>query len=380
MKKRILNFKLIPGTLTFLLSVLIMKNISYARDNLLESFKKDEFENEIIQYIRNNITEDEYIKLVNTGFKLSDIDISKSNIDCLNDYKFDDNLEQFSLELIKEENIQLLVELFNSENNKFKYNINTVDYEKEIDKNAIVLKDSVLKDVSIKGDLIINPINMNKEIELINVDITGNIYIESGSIKNLYLVNSKCNNIENYNKNINIILKGNSLVSNFMIFESVYIDTINCENINNIKVTVSESIGKFSDINLKGNFENIDVNGTWINLKHSDGIIKNIYFNENIENNNLYLTDTSIIKKLIINSPLDVHNRNGSIVISEINSDNVKMIKRPDIVAGIYNIILINSFDEVSIKNKNPKISSVDYYIESNTLKEKLFRIHIGKN
>ena len=181
------------------------------------------------------------------------------------------------------------------------------------------LKDSTLKDITIKGDLVITP-DAGEDVTLENVTVYGKTLIKGEAPDTLQLSDSELDSlsVQGPAHLTRITVSGDSKVEETVLDGNVLLEESDITSVGFQDVTVSASTVKGKHAGLEGEFETITTSG-----KKGEAVVELDGVAERLEMNALSsvnLSEDSLVKELTVST-----SGNGSVITGDGNVENATL-------------------------------------------------------
>ncbi|MBJ6361614.1 S-layer homology domain-containing protein [Paenibacillus sp. GCM10012307] len=171
--------------------------------------------------------------------------------------------------------------------------------------NAVIKSPTVtLKNVIIRGDLIIAKEVGEGDVTLINVTVLGTTTINGGGPNSIHVQDSKLDLVfvNKQGGKVRLVASGSSIIANLVLQSSSKVENTN-ETPGSIgKIIIDSVFPSQGELQFQGNFEKIDVLGSGVKLRASKATINHLVVDKNAKDNIFDLDKTSSVKRLDLNA------------------------------------------------------------------------------
>ncbi|HHX59444.1 MAG TPA: hypothetical protein GX707_01710, partial [Epulopiscium sp.] len=191
---------------------------------------------------------------------------------------------------------------------------------------AINVKDVMLKNTTITGDLIIGEAVGDGNVFLDNVDVKGDTIVKGGGMNSIMITDSNISNliIEKKDGKVRILVKGNTYVSNIDMQSGGKLESSSLSADNFGYVVVGENISSGEPIILAGNFKSVEVRTGNNDIRVQSGTIANLEISKTAKNVAVYLAAGVKVDRVDINVAAHIDGR-GKIGTAFVNVNNIKL-------------------------------------------------------
>jgi hypothetical protein len=207
-------------------------------------------------------------------------------------------------------------------------------YTGEINGNLVVnVKDVILKDMTIKGDLYLSEGIGSGNVRLDNVKVAGRTIVQGGGENSIILNNTSLTGnliIIKKDGKVRIVASGSSNVGNVDLKSGAKLEESNLtgpgfKNVEIITMTPGQQV------TLDGDFDSLDIAANGVSAVITDGIVTNVKIKEGTSGSKLSIGSTGIVTNFIANSAVSV--TGGSrIKNADINVSGVIIDAKPETV------------------------------------------------
>ncbi|WP_245987986.1 S-layer homology domain-containing protein, partial [Cohnella lupini] len=230
----------------------------------------------------------------------------------------------------------------------FKLSGNTVTYnysrqgtygpstgETVVDGNVVVKAPGItLRNLSIKGDLLLEEGIGDGEAYLENVTVSGKTTIKGGGSNSIHFKDSALVNVivNKTDDKIRIVIEGITTIQDIIVESGAKLEEADDAAEGGVKkVTLSELLPAGSKVELVGSFDKVDILTTGIRVIIPKGSVQQLIVAPNATNTNIDLSKDTTIVELVLDANANIVGE-GKIEKATINSNGSTLEKKPETV------------------------------------------------
>jgi len=189
----------------------------------------------------------------------------------------------------------------------------------------IKVKDVILEDTIINGNLIISEAVGSGNVNLKNVIVKGDTIVRGGGMNSIIIEDSDISNliIEKIDGKIRILTKGSTYIDNVDMSSG---GKLEADGNNFGYIVIAEDISSDEPIILIGNFENIEIRSGDNEIQVQSGTIKNLVIASTAKGAQVNLAVGAKVDEVEINAAAQIDGK-GTIGTATVNTEGVKIIE-----------------------------------------------------
>ncbi len=208
-----------------------------------------------------------------------------------------------------------------------------LETQRQIIKNNVTISSTgvVLKNIEIQGDLYLTEGIGDGEVELNNVSVTGKTLVKGGGENSIIIKNTDLGLtiIDTKTRKVRIVATGGTEVGRIILNSGAKLEETELTGNGFGECELSLEIPEGEEVKLIGDFEQIDINASNVDINIISGTIEELNVEEVAQNTKIEVSKNASINTLTLDAKTEVSGK-GTIETANVNADGSTIEQKPN--------------------------------------------------